>query len=386
MHIDHSVFSSAGTSVFETMSRLAIANGAINLGQGFPDEDGPEDVRRVAAEALIEGPNQYPPMLGVLELREAVAEHAQRFYGIALDPASQVLVTSGATESLAASLLGLLEPGDEAVVIEPLFDTYVPMIHRAGATARAVRLAPPDWRLTREMLAAAFTERTRLLVLNDPQNPAAKAYTRDELELIADVVLEHDALVVCDEAYEHMVFDGRPHVPLATLPGMAERCLRIGSAGKTFSVTGWKVGYTSGPAELVAAAARCHQNLVFTTPPALQRGVAYGLRKDDAYFDGLRDGLQAKRDRLAAGLAGLGVEVLPCEGTYFLNARLGTLLDGQDDVTLCRTLVEQAQVAAIPMSAFYLGEDGPTDTIRFCFSKRDEVLDEAIVRLARFLA
>lgn len=381
----HDAFAT-GTSVFETMSRLAVAHGAINLGQGFPDEDGPEDVRRAAAAALVEGPNQYPPMLGVPALREAVATHAARFYGIGLDPATQVLITSGATEALAAAFLALLEPGDEAIVIEPLYDSYVPMIRRAGATARGVRLLPPTWRLDPDELRAAVGPRTRLLVLNDPQNPAAKAYTAAELALLAGVALEHDLVVVCDEAYEHLVFDGRVHTPLATLPGMAGRCLRIGSAGKTFSLTGWKVGYLTGPAELVGAVARCHQFLVFTVPPALQRAVAFGLGKEDAYFDGLRDGLRAKRDRLAAGLAALGVEVLPCEGTYFLNARLGRLGIEGDDETLCRVLVERAGVAAIPLGAFYLGDEAPSDTIRFCFAKRDAVLDEALERLAGFLA
>jgi N-succinyldiaminopimelate aminotransferase len=373
------------TSIFETMSHLARTHEAINLGQGFPDEDGPEDIRRVAAQALIDGPNQYPPMLGVPELREAVAEHTARFYGLELDPAREIMVTTGATEALAASFLGLLAPGDEAVVIEPLFDTYVPMIHRAGATPRAVRLEPPEWTLTSEALEAAFSSRTRLLVLNDPQNPAAKVYTPAELTLIADVVKRHDAVVVCDEAYEHLVFDGRAHVPLATLPGMAERCLRISSAGKTFSVTGWKVGYVGGPADLVSAIARSHQNLVFTTPPALQRAVAYGLRKDAEYFEGLRDGLQAKRDRLSAGLTRLGFDVLPCQGTYFVNASFARLgIDG-DDAALCRTITVEARVAAIPVSAFYHGPDAPSTTVRFCFSKRDEVLDEALERLARFL-
>ncbi len=361
----------AGTSIFETMSRLAAAHEAVNLGQGFPDEDGPADVLQVAADALIAGPNQYPPMMGLPELRQAVAEHSERFYGLVRDPVREVIVTTGATEGLAASLLGLLAPGDEAIVLEPLFDTYVPMIERSGAIARPVRLEPPDWRLTRDALAAAAGPRTRLLLVNDPQNPAAKAYTREELELLADLAIAHDLVVVCDEAYEHIVFDGRPHVPLATLPGMASRCLRIGSAGKTFSVTGWKVGYASGPEELVAATARCHQNLVFTTPPALQRAVAYGLRKEDAYFTGLRDGLEAKRDRLAAGLRRLGLEPLPCEGTYFLNVDVSGLGLAPDDAAFCRRLVAEGGVAAIPLSAFYLGEERPRTTIRLCFSKRD---------------
>ncbi|MBM3677845.1 MAG: aminotransferase [Actinobacteria bacterium] len=367
------------------MSRLAAEHGAVNLGQGFPDEDGPEDVRRVAAEAILEGPNQYPPMPGLLELRTAVAEHSARFYGLERDPATEVIVTTGATEALAASLLGLLEPGDEVVVIEPLYDSYVPMILRAGAVPRPIRLEPPDWTLTPEAVAAAFGPRTRLLLLNDPQNPAAKVYTPAELELLAEHVIANDAIALCDEAYEHLVFDGRAHVPLATLPGMEKRCLRIGSAGKTFSLTGWKVGYASGPAELVAAVARCHQFLVFATTPALQRAVAYGLGREDAYYDGLRDGLQAKRDRLGDGLGRLGFDVLPCEGTYFVNARFAGLGLGDDDQELCRTLVEQARVAAIPLSAFYLGPEAPGDTIRFCFSKRDDVLDEALARLGRFL-
>lgn len=385
MSTGHPVFSSSGTSVFETMSRLAAEHDAVNLGQGYPDEDGPEDIRRVAAEALLEGPNQYPSMLGVPDLRRAVAEHALRFYGLELDWPTETLVTSGATEALAAALLGLLDEGDEVVVFEPLYDSYVPMILRAGAVPRPVRLEPPDWRLTTAALAAAFGPRTRLVLLNDPQNPAAKVYSREELTLIADACRARDVVAVCDEAYEHLLFDGRPHVPLATLPGMRERTLRIGSAGKTFSLTGWKVGYVTGPPELVSAVARCHQFLVFTTPPALQAAVAYGLRREAAYFQALREGLQAKRDRLAQALSRLGFDPLPCQGTYFLNAGFERLAAGVGDELFCRTLTVEARVAAIPLSAFYLGADSPSSTVRFCFCKRDAVLDEAIRRLERFL-
>jgi aspartate/methionine/tyrosine aminotransferase len=380
----NSVFSGLGTTVFEVMSRLAVEHDAVNLGQGFPDDPGPEDVRRAAAEAVVHGWNQYPPMMGLPELRRAVAEHDRRFYGIGADWQSEVMITSGATEALAACLLGLIEPGDEVVLFQPLYDAYVPMVRRAGGVPRFVTLRPPDWRLERAALEAAVTDRTRLVLLNDPLNPAAKVFDRAELALIAEAVQAADAVAVCDEVYEHLVFDGRAHVPLMTLPGMRDRCLKIGSAGKTFSLTGWKVGYVTAAPHLLGPVAKAHQFLVFTTPPNLQAAIAYGLGKDDGYFAGLAADLKVKRDRFAAGLSRLGLTVLPCAGTYFVNVDISGSGLGGDDEAACRHLVETAGVAAIPVSAFY-AEDPLRSVVRFCFAKADAVLDAALERLARHL-
>lgn len=374
--------SSYGTTVFTVMSALALQHGAVNLGQGFPDEEGPEALREVAAEAVLHGPNQYPPMRGLAELRDAVAAHNRRFYGLDVNPETDVLVTSGATEALACSFLGLLNPGDEVVLFEPLFDSYLPMIERSGGTARLVRLEPPDWRLPLAELEQAFSPRTKLLVLNSPLNPAGKVFTSEELAVIARLLSAHDAYAVCDEVYEHLVFDGSRHVPLMTLAGMRERCVRISSAGKTFSATGWKVGYATGPAPLIGALARAHQFVTFTTPPNLQRAVAAGLRLGDDYFISLAERQQAKRDRLSAGLVDAGFGVQPSAGTYFLTADYRPLGIVATDEDFCRLLVEEAGVAAIPLSAFY--RDGAaTGFVRFCFCKQNGVLDEAIARLQR---
>ena len=383
----NSLLSSYGTTVFEVMSRLAIQHQAINLGQGFPDDRGPDPVLDAASRALYDPPNQYPPMLGVPELRQAVAAHNKRFYGIEVDWQTETMVSTGATEGLAACFLALIEPGDEVVVIEPLYDCYLPMIRRAGGIPRTVRLTPPHWSLDLDALAAAFSDRTKLIVLNNPQNPASKVFDRAELEAIAELVRKHDAYAVCDEVYEHLAFDGRAHVPLMTLPGMRERCVRIGSAGKTFSLTGWKVGYLTGPEHLLQPISKAHQFLVFTTAPNLQRAVAFGLGQDDSYFDGLRGSMQAKRDRLSGALAGIGLEPAVCQGTYFLFVDARRFLKpGEDDEGFCRRLVTEAGVAAVPVSAFYLDRaTAPTDFIRFCFAKRDEVLDGAVERLAGYL-
>ncbi|MEQ8817826.1 MAG: aminotransferase [Thalassobaculum sp.] len=383
----NSLLSSYGTTVFEVMSRLAIQHQAINLGQGFPDDRGPDPVLDAASRALYDPPNQYPPMLGVPELRQAVAAHNRRFYGIEVDWQTETMVSTGATEGLAACFLALIEPGDEVVVIEPLYDCYLPMIRRAGGIPRTVRLTPPHWKLDLDALAAAFSDRTKLIVLNNPQNPASKVFDRAELEAIAELVRKHDAYAVCDEVYEHLAFDGRAHIPLTTLPGMRERCVRIGSAGKTFSLTGWKVGYLTGPEHLLQPISKAHQFLVFTTAPNLQRAVAFGLGQDDSYFDGLRDSMQAKRDRLSGALAGIGLEPAVCQGSYFLFVDARRFLKpGEDDEGFCRRLVTEAGVAAVPVSAFYLDRaTAPTDFIRFCFAKRDEVLDGAVERLAGYL-
>lgn len=383
----NSLLSSYGTTVFEVMSRLAIEHQAINLGQGFPDDRGPDAVLEAASKALYDPPNQYPPMLGVPELRQAVAAHNQHFYGIEVDWKTETMVSTGATEGLAACFLALIEPGDEVVVIEPLYDCYLPMIRRAGGIPRTVRLTPPHWTLDLDALAAAFSDKTKLIVLNNPQNPASKVFDRAELEAIAALMLRHDTYAVCDEVYEHLVFDGRRHVPLMTLPGMRERCVRIGSAGKTFSLTGWKVGYLTGPEHLLQPISKAHQFLVFTTAPNLQRAVAFGLGQDDSYFDGLCSSMQAKRDRLATSLTAIGLEPAVCQGSYFLFVDAGRFLKpGEDDEGFCRRLVIEAGVAAVPVSAFYQDRaTAPTDFIRFCFAKRDEVLDAAAERLAGYL-
>ncbi|MCK7615836.1 aminotransferase [Roseibium sediminicola] len=378
------VFTGIDTTVFETMSRLAMAHEAVNLGQGFPDVDGPEDIRRIAADTLIDGPNQYPPMLGLPALRQAVAEANRRFYGLEVDPHSEVMVTSGATEALADCLFALVSPGDEVVLIEPLYDCYLPLVKQAGGIPVRMRVTPPDWSLNEDALRATFSERTKAILINNPMNPTAKVFSERELQLIADLCLEHDAYAICDEVYEHLVFDGARHRPLMCFDGMRERTVRIGSAGKTFSLTGWKVGYISGPAALMDPIAKAHQWLTFTTPPNLQKAVAYGLGKEDGYFTGLAEDLMAKRDRMASGLAQLGFSVLPCAATYFLTCGFDGLGLGRTDVEACRTLVTRAGVAAVPVSAFY-GSDAPTGYIRFCFCKQDAVIDEALVRLGAFL-
>jgi aspartate/methionine/tyrosine aminotransferase len=383
----NALLSSYGTTVFEVMSRLAIEHKAINLGQGFPDDRGPDAVLDEASKFLYDPPNQYPPMLGVPELREAVAAHNKRFYDLDVDWRTETMVSTGATEGLAACFLGLIEPGDEVVVIEPLYDCYLPMIRRAGGIPRIVRLTPPHWELDLEHLAAAFSDRTKMILLNTPQNPASKVYTRDELQAIADLVIRHDAYAVCDEVYEHLAFDGRQHHPLMTLPGMRERSVRIGSAGKTFSLTGWKVGYLTGPEHLLGPISKAHQFLVFTTAPNLQRAVAFGLQQDDQYFNGLRDDMKAKRDLLSTGLSGIGLTPAICQGTYFLFVDASPFLrDGEDDEGFCRRLVLEAGVAAVPVSAFYMDrESAPKTFIRFCFAKRDAVLNGALEKLSAYL-
>jgi aspartate/methionine/tyrosine aminotransferase len=379
------LLSATGTTIFTVMSALAVEHGAINLGQGFPDYDGPSDVIHAAAAALLDGRNQYPPMTGVPELRAAVAAANRRFYGIEVDPAKEVVVTSGATEAVTACLMAVLNPGDECVLIEPLYDTYLPVVKLLGAVPRLVRLSPPKWELPRAELAAAFGPKTKAILLNTPMNPAGKVFRAAELAFIADLIQRHDCYAVCDEVYEHLTFDGWKHIPLMTLPGMRQRCMRIGSAGKTFSLTGWKVGYVTCDATLAPNVAKAHQNLTFTTPPNLQRGVAVGLMKEDAYFEGLSAALQAKRDRLAGGLARLGFGVLETEGSYFVSADFRPLGFTGDDVAFCRALTMEAKVTAIPVTAFYASADAPNHYARFAFCKGDAVLDAALARIEAWL-
>lgn len=379
----NTLLANTGTTVFTVMSALAAKHQAINLGQGFPDTDGPADILQAAADALHDGRNQYPPLTGVPELRQAVAAANRRFYGIEADPDSEIVVTSGATEAITACLMAVIDPGDEVVVIEPLYDTYLPVIRLLGATPRIVRLAPPKWELPRQELAAAFGPKTKAILLNTPMNPTGKVFTAAELAFIADLLQKHDAYAICDEVYEHLTFDGWRHIPLMTLPGLRDRTMRIGSAGKTFSLTGWKVGYVTAPAPLASIVAKAHQNLTFTTPPNLQRAVALGLAKDDAYFAALSSGLATKRDLLATGLTRLGFTVLPAMGSYFITADITPLAFPGDDTAFCRQITEQAGVTAIPVSAFYESAP-PTHYARFAFCKREAVLEEALARLGRW--
>jgi len=384
------LLSATGTTIFTVMSALATEHGAINLGQGFPDYDGPADVIHAAAAALLDGRNQYPPMTGVPELRDAVAAANRRFYGLDVDPKTEVVVTSGATEAITACLMAVLNPGDECVLIEPLYDTYLPVVKLLGAVPKLVRLSPPKWDLPRAELAAAFGPKTKAILLNTPMNPAGKVFTAAELAFIADLVQRHDCYAVCDEVYEHLTFDGWKHIPLMTLPGMRERCMRVGSAGKTFSLTGWKIGYVTCDKSLAPNVAKAHQNLTFTTPPNLQRGVAVGLAKGDEYFAGLSTSLQAKRDRLAAGLAKLGFGVLPTQGSYFITTDFRPVMSPLgftgDDVAFCRALTVEAKVTAIPVTAFYASADAPNHYARFAFCKADALLDAALERIAAWLA
>lgn len=370
------------------MSALAVEHGAINLGQGFPDDEGPDDVRAAAAEALIDGPNQYPPMPGVPALRQAVAAANKRFYGLDVDWQKEVLVTSGATEALGDCLMGLLNPGDEAIILEPAYDSYKPIIEAMGAKVVSVALEPPFWSLPVEKLAAAFSDRTKLILLNTPMNPTGKVFTRGELQTIADLVIRHDAYAVCDEVYEHLVFGDHPHVPLMLLPGMRERCVRIGSAGKTFSLTGWKIGYITGPEHLMTPIMKAHQFVTFTTPPALQTAIAYGLGKDDSYFSGLAAALEAKRDLMAKGLREAGFDILPTDGTYFITVDFRPLGFNGTDEEFCRDITVKAKVAAIPISAFYPPDapHAPRHLVRFCFCKQDALLVEASARLKAYAA
>lgn len=378
------IFANIETSVFEVMSALAREHDAVNLGQGFPDDPGPEDVRKKAAEAVISGWNQYPPMMGLPELRKAVADHYKRWQGIELDPMSEVMITSGATEAIAGSLLALIEPGDEVVLFQPMYDAYLPLVKRAGGVPKLVRLKPPHWKFTEEDLAAAFTPRTRVVLFNNPLNPTATVYGADQLALLARFCERHDAILGVDEVWEHVTFDDREHIPVLKIPGMRERAVKIGSAGKIFSLTGWKVGFVCAAPKIMRVLAKAHQYITFTTPPNLQAAVAYGLAKDDSYFLGSRSAFQRSRDRFSDGLKQIGFPVLPSEATYFVNVDLAPLGLNVDDETFCKRLVTEHGVAAIPVSAFY-AEDAVKSVVRFCFAKTDATLDKALERLAPVL-
>jgi N-succinyldiaminopimelate aminotransferase len=373
------LYASLPVSVFTRMSALAAEHEAINLGQGFPDFGWPEAVVAKAAEALS-GSNQYAPMPGLPELRRAVADHYRLHQGLDFAPDS-VTVTSGATEAIAAAILALVSPGDEVLLFQPLYDAYLPLVLRAGGVPRFVRLAPPDWRITEEALAEAFTPRTRLIIFNNPHNPSARLFTAEELGLVASACAANDAVALSDEVWEHVVFDGRAHRPLCAFPGMAERTVKVGSAGKIFSLTGWKVGWVVAPPALGGPIRMAHQYLAFATPPNLQTAVAWGLGMGDDYYREMRGRFAEARDFLAGGLEQAGFKVLAAEGTYFLCVDLAASGIGLDDESFCVSAVRESGVAAIPLSSFY-AEDPATNVIRLCFAKRRATLEAGIERLA----
>ncbi|HTK63188.1 MAG TPA: pyridoxal phosphate-dependent aminotransferase [Pseudonocardia sp.] len=371
------------STVFAEMSALALRTGAINLGQGFPDTDGPPSLLAGAASNIEAGLNQYPPGIGVPALREAVAVHQKRFYGLDVDPET-VLVTSGATEAIAAAVLALCEPGDEVVTFEPYYDSYAATIALAGAVMRPVALRPvpstSTFAFDPDELRRAFTTRTRMVLVNTPHNPTGAVFDAAQLTLIGELAAEAGALIVTDEVYEHMTFDGRPHIPMATLPGMAERTLTISSAGKTFSVTGWKVGWVQGPAELVAAVRAVKQFLTYVSGAPFQPAIAEALALPDEFYTDLAGSLQRKRDLLVDGLRAAGLTVYPPAGTYFVVTDV-TPLGFQNGAELCWSLPERVGVAAVPVSAFCVDPDLGRTLVRFAFCKRDEVLTEAVSRL-----
>ena len=376
------IYAQLSTTVFETMSRLAQETGAINLGQGFPDEGFPPDVLAKAADAVLTGWNQYPPMPGLPELRQAIARHEQRFYGIERDWMRETLVTSGATEALAAAILALVEPGDEVVLFEPFYDAYLPLIRRAGGVPKLISLSPPHWRFTAAMLEAAVTPKTRFVVLNNPVNPTGVVVPDEDLALLAAFCVAHDLIAICDEVWEQVVFAPALHRPLMAYPGMAERCVKIGSAGKMFGLTGWKVGFICAAAPLARLLAKAHQFLTFTTPPNLQVAVAFGLETLDDWWTMMPASLAASQQRLASAPKAEGFAVLPSQGTYFINVDLAASGVAMADRDFALLAVGEAGVATIPVSALY--ETDPVTTIlRLCFAKSDATLDEGARRLAK---
>ena len=369
------------TSVFERMSNLAVQCGAVNLGQGFPDFGWPDEILDAAATALKEASNQYPPSRGLPALRDAVAAHYNRHQGLALN-ADNICITSGATEALGAAILATVKPGDEVILLTPAYDSYAPMIRSAGGIVKEVPLQPPSWRFDPDALEATIGPSTVAIIFNNPHNPAGRMFGRDELEALARVACEHDLIVISDEVWEHIVLGDEPFVPLASLPGMAERTIKVGSAGKIFSLTGWKVGWMVGSAELAAIVARAHLFINFSTPPNLQSAVAYGLGAGDPWIAAMRPRFTRARDRLADGLRGAGFKVLGGEATYFLCVDLAASGIDMDDESFAAAAVEQAGIATIPLSAF--GADNPPrHLVRLCFAKKDETIDAGIQNMAK---
>jgi len=375
------IYQSMKTSVFERMSLAATRNNAVNLGQGFPDFGWPDEILEFAARALKENSNQYAPSRGLPALREAVAAHYQRHFGQDL-AAEHVCVTSGATEALGAAILATVEPGDEVIVFTPAYDSYAPMIRRAGATPVEVTLQPPAWRLDPEALGAAVSSKTSAILFNNPHNPAGRLFDGDELDVLAGVARQHDLIVISDEVWEHVLLDGRTFRPLATVPDMTGRTIKVGSAGKIFSLTGWKVGWIVAAPELAAVAARAHQFLTFSTAPNLQAAVAFGLDEGDAWIQPMRDRFQRARDRMTDGLRGAGYTVLDATSTYFLCVDLEASGLPVDDEAFAAAAVEQAGVAVVALSAF-AERDPPHHLVRLCFGKKDETIDAGVAAMAR---
>ena len=370
-----------GTTIFAEMSALALSTGSVNLGQGFPDTDGPREVLEAAKAAIDNGLNQYPPGPGIPVLRQAIADHQRRFWGLEYDPDSEVLVTAGCTEAIAACMIGLCDTGDEVVVLEPTYDSYQATIAMAGAVAKFVTLRPPAYDLDLDALRRAITPKTRVMLINTPHNPTGKVLSREELEGIARLAIEHDLVVVADEVYEHLVFDGLEHVSIATLPGMRERTLVLSSGGKTFNTTGWKIGWMCGPAPLVTAARTAKQFLTYVSGGPFQAAIAVGLALPDSYYEELASDLQIKRDRICAGLTEAGFEVYRPSGTYFVTVDIRPLRSDGDGMAFCRELPATCGVVGIPNVVFYDNKAEGRHLVRFAFCKRHEVIDDAVARL-----
>ena len=369
------------TSVFERMSALANRHGAVNLGQGFPDFGWPDEILDSAAQALKNGSNQYPPSRGIAPLRQAIADHYNRHFGQALEP-EHICVTSGATEALASSILAAVTPGDEVIVFTPAYDSYAPMIRRAGGIVCEIALRPPEWRIERDSVEAAIGPNTSVILFNNPHNPAGRLFGSDELQAVADAARAHDLVVISDEVWEHILLDGQSFTTIATLPGMAERTLKIGSAGKIFSLTGWKVGWIAAAPEIAGIAARAHQFLTFSTAPNLQSAVAYGMAEGDSWIEPMRQRFARARDRMTEGLRAAGYACLHPASTYFLCVDLAASGIGLDDESFASAAVEKAGVAVVPLSVF--AEDNPPrHLVRLCFSKRDETIDAGVEAMAR---
>lgn len=372
------------TSIFGEMSTLANEVGAVNLGQGFPDTDGPEEIKQLAMAAIESGlGNQYPPVHGLPDLRLAISEHQRRFYGLEVDPNTDVVVTTGASEAIQSALLSLCDQGDEVIVFEPWFDIYGVGIDLTHAKRVSVPMRPPSFRPDLDALRDAVTPHTRLILLNSPHNPTGVVFTREELQAVADIAIKHDLIVISDEAYEHLWYDGHPHIPIATLPGMAERTVSIGSAGKSFSFTGWKVGWATGPTHLIRAVRAVRQHLSFVSGGPFQYAIAHALRMPDSYFEEFRHDMQRKRDILTTGLSDLGFTTPGSAGTYFLTTDLGPFSEYPDGLTAARALPHRAGVVAIPLQVFCDHEEIGIRALRWAFCKRPEVLLEALDRLSR---